>query len=67
MIEAAQAGLIAGTVPTKGNEKRLRKCGSTMVEAVLQAMTTRSGRCAAIKSLEQADDAFESAGSASAP
>ncbi len=38
------AGLIAGTVPMKGNcGKRARKCGSTRVEAVLQAMTATSG------------------------
>ena len=34
LIEPAQAGLIAGTVPTKGTEKRARSCGSTSVEAV---------------------------------
>ena len=39
----AQAGLIAGTVPTKGTVKRARSSGSTRVEAVLQATTTRSG------------------------
>jgi hypothetical protein len=44
--DAAQAGLIAGTVPTNGTAKRARKLGSTMVEAVLQARTTRSGSCA---------------------
>ena len=46
--ESAQAGLIAGTVPTKGRAKRSRSAGSTSVEAVLQATITRSGRCAAI-------------------
>ena len=44
--DAAQAGLIAGTVPTNGTAKRARSCGSTSVEAVLQAITTRSGRWA---------------------
>src|SRR6476659_4749404 len=38
-----QAGLIAGTVPTKGTEKRARNWVSASVEAVLQATTTRSG------------------------
>src|SRR5262249_2700168 len=46
--EPAQAGLIAGTVPTNGTLKRVRKCGSTSVEAVLQAMTMRSGRWVSI-------------------
>src|SRR5207237_156967 len=41
--DAAHAGLIAGTVPTKGSANRARKLGSMIVEAVLQAMTTRSG------------------------
>ena len=41
--DAAQAGLIAGTVPTKGRVKRSRSAGSTSVEAVLQAITARSG------------------------
>ena len=48
--EAAQAGLIAGTVPTNGTLKRSRSAGSACTEAVLQAITTRSGECAAIKS-----------------
>jgi hypothetical protein len=34
---------MAGTVPTKGIAKRARRAGSTSVEAVLQAITTRSG------------------------
>ena len=50
VCEAAQAGLIAGTVPTKGTVKRSRSSGSTSVEAVLQAITTRSGACASISS-----------------
>ncbi len=44
----AAAGLIGGTTPTKGVVKRCRRAGRTSVEAVLQAMTTRSGRCAAM-------------------
>ena len=60
--EAAQAGLIAGTVPTKGSAKRARSAGSTSVEAVLQAMTTRSGRCVSIRSFHQAGDAFDQRG-----
>ena len=43
LIEAAQAGLIAGTVPTNGSATLARRLGSTMVEAVLQATTTISG------------------------
>ncbi len=50
VIDAAQAGLIAGTVPTNGSENCLRRSGSTMVEAVLQAITTRSGRWVSINS-----------------
>ena len=57
LCEAAQAGLIAGTVPTNGTAKRARRCGSTSVEAVLQAITTRSGRWAAISSPISGDDA----------
>ena len=42
--DCAAAGLIAGTVPMKGMlGKVARRCGSTSVEAVLQAMTTASG------------------------
>ena len=48
--DALQAGLIAGTVPTNGTVNRARRCGSTMVDAVLQAITTMSGACAAISS-----------------
>ena len=48
--DAPQAGLIAGTVPTKGTANRARRCGSTMVEAVLQAITMISGACASINS-----------------
>ena len=62
LTEAAQAGLIAGTVPTNGTEKRARKCGSTSVEAVLQAMTTRSGRCRSIRSPISAHDALDQLG-----
>ena len=50
VTEAAQAGLIAGTVPTNGTVEFLAQVCSTMVDAVLQAMTTRSGRCASISS-----------------
>ena len=43
--DSAAAGLIAGTVPTKGRSgSALRKSASTSVEAVLQATTHRSGR-----------------------
>ncbi len=42
-LDAPQAGLMAGTVPTKGTAKRARKCGNTRVDAVLQAITTMSG------------------------
>ena len=59
VIDAAQAGLIAGTVPTNGSAKFLRNRGSTMVEAVLQAITTRSGRCASISSPNKADDMLD--------
>ena len=67
MTEPAQAGLIAGTVPTNGTANFLRNSASTMVEAVLQAMTTRSGRCAAMSSSISATTREISAGSASAP
>ena len=50
VFERAQAGLMAGTVPTKGTWYRSRRCDITSVEAVLQAITTRSGACAAINS-----------------
>ena len=50
MTTIQNAGLIAGTVPTNGTLKRVRKCGSTSVEAVLQAMTMRSGRWVSISS-----------------
>ena len=50
LTESAQAGLMAGTVPMKGTWKRARNCGSTSVEAVLQAMITRSGRWLAMRS-----------------
>ena len=66
LTEPAQAGLIAGTVPTKGTEKRARKCGSTRVEAVLQAMTTRSGRWVSISSPMSAHDARDQLGLAAA-
>ena len=48
VVDCAQAGLIAGTVPTKGTAKRARNSASASVEAVLQATTTRSGACSAI-------------------
>jgi len=41
--DIAQAGLMAGTVPTNCSEKRRRNSSSTMVEAVLHAITTRFG------------------------
>ncbi|CAL6168512.1 hypothetical protein AT1219_150057 [Vibrio alginolyticus] len=41
----SDAGLIAGTTPTTGIDKFSRKEGSTMVLAVLQAMTTMSTWC----------------------
>src|SRR6202043_2380544 len=47
VFELAQAGLMAGTVPTKGILYAERRCDITSVEAVLQAITTRSGACAA--------------------
>ena len=65
--EPAQAGLIAGTVPTKGSENLLRNSGNAMVEAVLQAMTTRSGRWVAINSPMSATTRATSAGSSIAP
>ena len=37
------AGLIAGTVPTTGTSSAARTWSSAMVQAVLQAMTTRRG------------------------
>src|SRR3981189_1838272 len=42
-LELAQAGLIAGTVPTNGTRYAARRCDMTRVDAVLQAMTARSG------------------------
>ena len=48
LADAAQAGLIAGTVPTKGSMNRSRSAGSTIVDAVLQAMTAMSGWCLSI-------------------
>ena len=48
VVDCAQAGLIAGTVPTKGTAKRARKSASASVEAVLQATTTRSGAWSAM-------------------
>ena len=48
LTETAQAGLIAGTVPTNGTAKRARRCGSTSVDAVLQAMTANAGRWVSI-------------------
>jgi len=39
-----------GTVPMKGTENRARSCGSTSVEAVLQAITMMSGRWRSISS-----------------
>ena len=55
--DCAQAGLIAGTVPTKGTLKRVRNSASASVEAVLQAMTTRSGSWSAIRPADDVDDA----------
>ena len=56
--EPAQAGLIAGTVPTNGTAKTsCAASGSTMVEAVLQAMTTRSGRFRRNQRAHEVDDA----------
>ncbi len=49
-LDALQAGLMAGTVPTKGTVNRARRCGSTRVDAVLQAITAISGACVAINS-----------------
>src|ERR1700732_578066 len=43
VFDCAQAGLIAGTVPTNGTLYCSRRCDITSVEAVLQAITTRSG------------------------
>jgi hypothetical protein len=63
VTELAQAGLIAGTVPTKGTRKRWRRCGSTSVEAVLQAITMRSGACAVISSPINATTRATSSGS----
>jgi hypothetical protein len=49
--DACAAGLIAGTVPTNGRSGcAARNGGKTRVDAVLQAITTRSGACAAIHS-----------------
>ena len=50
VFERAQAGLIAGTVPTKGIRYFSRSPAITSVDAVLQAMTARSGACVAISS-----------------
>jgi len=42
--EICAAGLIAGTVPTKGSfVHRARSCDNTSVDAVLQAIATMSG------------------------
>ncbi len=41
---------MAGTVPTKGTLYCSRRCDITSVEAVLQAITTRSGAWAVINS-----------------
>src|ERR1700731_4528029 len=62
VTDAAQAGLIAGTVPTNGSENCLRRSGSTMVDAVLQAITTRSGRWVSISSPMSATTRDTSAG-----
>ena len=43
VFDSAAAGLIAGTVPTIGRSSAARAASSAMVEAVLQAMTTRAG------------------------
>ena len=46
--DCAQAGLIAGTVPTNGTEKRTRNSASARVDAVLQAIDNQSGACFSI-------------------
>src|SRR5258708_20565096 len=48
VFERAQAGLIAGTVPTKGTWYCSRRCDITNVQAVVQATKTTSGQCAAL-------------------
>jgi hypothetical protein len=58
---------MAGTVPTKGTLCRARSDGSTKVEAVLQAMTTASGRYRAIKRSSTMPTRSTSAGSLSRP
>ena len=50
VFELAQAGLIAGTVPTNGTVYAPRRCDMTSVDAVLQAITTRSGAWVLINS-----------------
>jgi len=60
-------GLIAGTVPTKGSENFLRSSGSTIVEAVLQAITTRSGWFASINLATRSTTRAISAGSSRLP
>ena len=67
LCDCAQAGLIAGTVPTKGTVKRARAVASASVEAVLQATTTRSGACRAIASPSTAVTRAISASSARSP
>ena len=57
VFDCAQAGLIAGTVPTKGTVKRARNSASASVEAVLQAMTTRSGAWSRDRVADHVDDA----------
>src|SRR5579862_4548373 len=66
VTDAEQAGLIAGTVPTIGSERLLRRSGRTMVEGVLHAYTARSGRCLAIRSLISVTTRATNAGSLSA-
>ena len=67
VFDWAQAGLIAGTVPTKGTVKRARKSASASVEAVLQATTTRSGACSAIASADHLADAGDQRGFGGSP
>jgi hypothetical protein len=43
-FDISAAGLIAGTVPTTGTSSTARAWASAIVEAVLQAITIRSGR-----------------------
>ncbi len=54
------AGLIAGTVPTKGiSGQRVRRCGSTSVEAVLQAIDDDVGNKGRCKMFDDRYNAFD--------